>query len=175
MPLPAATVAILRDYLTRPSDRRDGADPRFNPSVVPLPARTDARRVHPRAGDPDAPLFPSVRLIAGRPTGKCAPRHETGPRAGKPMPPEEQAARRTVEEAQARLELDWNAVLLHKTYYKAVFQPALLRATLALVTDALRPIQRTPPPTAAGTPTRASASARGCTRSRSPTTRAMPP
>jgi hypothetical protein len=31
------------------------------------------------------------------------------------MTPEEQAARRTVAEAEARLELDWNAVLLHKT------------------------------------------------------------
>ncbi|MET9325740.1 tyrosine-type recombinase/integrase [Tsukamurella sp. NPDC003166] len=56
------------------------------------------------------------------------------------MTPEEQAARRTVEEAAARLELDWNAVLLHKTYYKAVYRPALLRASAALVADRLRPI-----------------------------------
>lgn len=81
-----------------------------------------------------------MRLIAERPTGKCAPRHDTGPRAGQPMTAEEQAARRTVEDAQARLELDWQSVLLQKTYYKAVYRPALLRATLALVADGLRPI-----------------------------------
>lgn len=115
VPLTAATVAVLRDYLT-PPDRRDGPDRRFNAGVATLAPRTDARsHVHPRAGDPDAPLFPSMRLIADRPTGKRAPRHETGPRAGQPMTPEEQAARRTVAEAQARLELDCHSVLLHKT------------------------------------------------------------
>ncbi|KXO92322.1 hypothetical protein AXK56_04415 [Tsukamurella pulmonis] len=56
------------------------------------------------------------------------------------MTPEEQAARRTVAEAEARLELDWQNVLLHKTYYKAVYRPALLRASLALAADRLRPI-----------------------------------
>jgi integrase len=56
------------------------------------------------------------------------------------MTPEEQAARRTVEDAQARLELDCYSVLLHKTYYKAVYRPALLRASLALVADGVRPI-----------------------------------
>lgn len=147
VPLTAATVAILRDYLT-PGNRLDGGDRRFNAAATRLPARIDAlgtadgapSYVHPRAGDPNAPLFPNMRLLAGRPTGKRAPRHETGPRTGQPMTPEEQAARRTASEAEARLELDWNAVLLHKTYYKAVFQPALLRATLALVADGLRPI-----------------------------------
>jgi integrase len=79
VPLTAATVAILRDYLT-PPDRRDGPDRRFSASVVPLPARTDAPRLHPRAGDPDAPLLPNMRLVAGRPTGRRAPRHQTGPR-----------------------------------------------------------------------------------------------
>ncbi|ADG78051.1 Integrase family protein OS=Tsukamurella paurometabola (strain ATCC 8368 / DSM / CCUG 35730/ CIP 100753 / JCM 10117 / KCTC 9821 / NBRC 16120 / NCIMB 702349/ NCTC 13040) OX=521096 GN=Tpau_1423 PE=4 SV=1 [Tsukamurella paurometabola] len=147
VPLTAATVAVLRDYLA-PAPRLDGGDRRFNAAATPLAPRIDAPSsatgaptyVHPRAGDPTAPLFPKMRLVAGRPTGKRAPRHETGPRAGQPMTPEEQAARRTVAEAQARLELDWNAVLLHKTYYKAVFQPALLRASLALVADGLRPI-----------------------------------
>ncbi|MDP0398749.1 tyrosine-type recombinase/integrase [Tsukamurella strandjordii] len=155
VPLTAATVAILREYMTT-GNRLDGGDPRFSAAATRLPARIDAPttaygapsyvhprttpRIHPRAGDPTAPLFPNMRLVAGRPTGKRAPRHETGPRAGQPMTPEEQAALRTVEEAQARLELDWNAVLLHKTYYKAVFQPALLRASYALVADGLRPI-----------------------------------
>lgn len=140
VPLTAATVAVLRDYLT-PPERRDGPDPRFNAGVATLAPRTDVpNRTHPRAGDPDAPLFPNMRLIADPPTGRRAPQHETGPRAGNPMTPEEQAARRTVAVAEARLELDWQSVLLHKTYYKAVFRPALLRASAALAADRLRPI-----------------------------------
>ena len=73
------------------------------------------------------------------------------------MTPEEQAARRTVSEAEARLELDRNAMLLHKTYYKAVFQPALLRATLAWWPTGYGRYSSMSRPTACGTHTRASA------------------
>ena len=35
-----------------------------------------------------------------------------------------------VDEAEKRLVLDWDAPLRHPTFYKAVYRPAVLRATL---------------------------------------------
>ncbi|MGF7120199.1 tyrosine-type recombinase/integrase [Rhodococcus sp. BE178] len=97
VPLTPATVDLLRDYLAR----------------------------HPRADEPTAPLFPSMRLVAQKPTGLRAT-DETGQRV---VPKAEDAlAALTVDEAEARLTRDWDAMLRHQTFYKAVFRPAVLRA-----------------------------------------------
>lgn len=110
VPIPPGTVAVLRDYLA----------------------------LHPRGPsspdyDPTAPLFPASRLRPLRPTGRKAPVHpaHAGPRAGEKMTPAEQAARLTVEQAQARLILDWATPVLQRNFYGGVYRPALLRANLA--------------------------------------------
>lgn len=103
VPLTAETTELLRDYLAN----------------------------HPRADEPNAPLFPSMRLTATKPTGIAA----------EPVSPElpkdwrtvaDRQAKTlgalTVAEAQSRLVLDWSKPLRHTTYYKAVFRPAVLRA-----------------------------------------------
>lgn len=83
---------------------------------------------HPRADDPTAPLFPAMKLIPQKPTGVKAT-DETGRRV---FPKAEDAlAALTVEKAEARLTLDWDAMLRHQTFYKAVYRPAVLRANLA--------------------------------------------
>ena len=102
VPIPAATVAVLRDYLA----------------------------VHPNRLDPSAPLFPAFTLRKIKPTGIKAPRHQSGPQAGEKMTPAEQAARQTADAAQARLILDWAVPLTHRNFYGAVYRPALLRANL---------------------------------------------
>lgn len=98
VPLTAATTAMLRDYLA----------------------------VHPRAGEPTAPLFPGVALEAVRPTGVRNP--DDRPAA------ERQAtalAELTAQDAGERLVLDWSAPYRHATFYKAVYRPAVLRANRA--------------------------------------------
>ncbi|MGV9800191.1 tyrosine-type recombinase/integrase [Mycobacterium sp. NPDC003449] len=159
VPLPAATTAVLRDYLA----------------------------VHPRRNEPTAPLFPSVALIPQKPTGvRTTPAkqdrvaseltvHSTAsqvavvpaelPAESGPVAPGEaqqlvattehpvtdevaetsnQKALRqastladlTVGEAVARLRLDWGVPLRHATFYKAVYRPAVLRANrIATDTD----------------------------------------
>lgn len=97
VPLPPATVELMRDYLA----------------------------LHPRADEATAPLFPSMRLIAQKPTGLRAT-DETGKRI---VPTADEAlAALTVDEAEARLELDWSVMLRHQTFYKAVYRPTVLRA-----------------------------------------------
>lgn len=82
---------------------------------------------HPRNDEPTAPLFPAMRLVAQKPTGIRAT-DATGKRI---VPKAEYAlAALTVDEAEARLTLDWDAVLRHQTFYKAVYRPAVLRANL---------------------------------------------
>ena len=56
------------------------------------------------------------------------------------MTPVEQAAALTVHEAGERLTFDWAEPIHHKVYCKNVYRPALLRASLALDADGLRPI-----------------------------------
>ncbi|MFV9634845.1 tyrosine-type recombinase/integrase [Mycobacterium neumannii] len=98
VPLPPQTVGVLRDYL---SD-------------------------HPYGDNLDAPLFPNMRLVPPRPTGlkSDAPTTATA-RAQQQVAA---LAALTVEEAEARLVLDWSEPLRHGTFYKAVFRPAVLRA-----------------------------------------------
>jgi integrase len=107
VPLRAATTELLRDYLA----------------------------AHPRADEPTAPLFPNLSLTPARPTGVRA---RTA--SGEPDDRDNKhAARRqatalaalTVEEAEARLVLDWHQPLRHPTFYKAVYRPAVLRASRA--------------------------------------------
>jgi integrase len=109
VPLTPQTTALLRDYLA----------------------------MHPHSSNPAAPLFPAVRLAAARPTGT---------RADDNAPRENAAARQltalaalSVDEAEARLVLDWTAPLRHATFYKAVFRPAVARANRLHPTAALPP------------------------------------
>lgn len=118
VPLTAETVDLLRDYLTE----------------------------HPRADEPQAPLFPSMRLTPIKPTGVVyvepdAAENLAGDSDSGPNWPEmpqkwrtvanrqaKTLAALTVAEAQSRLVLDWTTQLRHLTFYKAVFRPAVLRA-----------------------------------------------
>lgn len=80
---------------------------------------------HPRRDEPTAPLFPAMCLVAQKPTGLRAT-DENGKRV---VPKAEVAlAALTVDEAEARLTLDWDSPLRHQTFYKAVYRPAVLRA-----------------------------------------------
>lgn len=114
VPLNAETTALLRDYLV----------------------------VHPRADEPDAPLFPSMRLTVPRPTGvkavgadgsesASAQRATANARQATAQRQAEALAALTVAEAEARLVLDWSEPLRHATFFKAVFRPAVLRANRA--------------------------------------------
>ena len=102
VPLTPATVAVMRDYLAEHPRGPTSADP-----------------------DPTAPLFPSMRLIAEKPTGVKA----TDADGRRIVARAEQVlAGLSVEDAEARLRLDWTAPLRHGTFYKAVYRPAVLRA-----------------------------------------------
>ncbi|OBA71680.1 integrase [Mycolicibacterium elephantis] len=118
VPLTADTTAMLRDYLA----------------------------LHPRRNEPDAPLFPHFALVAQRPTGKRALDAD-----GKPVDRAHKAkalrnasalAGLSVEEAEARLTLDWSRMLQHGGWYKAVYGPAVLRANRMFSTATLPPALR---------------------------------
>lgn len=95
---------------------------------------------HPRADEPNAPLFPAMTLSAVKPTGiatvKAQDSETRNPRATEAAKHWRTVAGRqaktladlTVAEAQSRLILDWSAPLSHMAFYKAVFRPAVLRA-----------------------------------------------
>jgi integrase len=109
VPLPAATVQILRDYVA----------------------------VHPHADVPTAPLFPGMTLVAPKPTGvRTAPMAVAdSSEAPAPLTPKAKAhsqasalADLSITEAEARLQLNWDEPLRHATFYKAVYRPAVLRA-----------------------------------------------
>lgn len=104
VPLPPATVALLRGCLAR-------------------------HPYGPASGhyDPVAPLFPAFRLAAATPTGRAGA--TAGATAGERATA--QAARLAeldAGEAAARLELDWGKPIRHSTFYKAIFRPAVMRA-----------------------------------------------
>lgn len=112
VPLTGETTELLRDYLAE----------------------------HPRADEPNAPLFPGMTLAAVKPTGiatvKAQDPETRNPRATEAAKHWRTVANRqaktlsdlTVAEAQSRMILDWSAPLSHMTFYKAVFRPAVLRA-----------------------------------------------
>lgn len=107
VPLRAATTDMLRDYLA----------------------------AHPRADEPTAPLFPNLSLAPARPTGVRATTADGEPddRDNKHVARRQAdaLAELTVEEAEARLVLDWAEPLRHPTFYKAVYRPVVLRANRA--------------------------------------------
>ncbi|WP_310779168.1 tyrosine-type recombinase/integrase [Mycobacterium sp. Z3061] len=99
VPLTAATADMLRDYLAG----------------------------HPRRDEPTAPLFCAVTLKPSKPTGKRA--------SEQPLTAAVKAQRQataladlSVDEAAARLVLDWSGLLRHQSFYKSVFRPAVLRS-----------------------------------------------
>ena len=85
---------------------------------------------HPRRDEPTAPLFYAMTLTPVKPTGTRAAGDD-----GKPLTAAAKALRQataladsSVDEASARLVLDWTGLLRHQTFYKSVFRPAVLRA-----------------------------------------------
>jgi integrase len=105
--------------------------------TVPLTAATaDLLRAylaaHPHAGNPDAAVFPAVRLTPPTQANKQAA-------LAAPLSPERalSAAERqtaalaalTPEEHAERLVLDYSAPLRWATFYKAVYRPSVIRAT----------------------------------------------
>lgn len=121
------TVITIDGKLTYDTPKTRGSRRR-----VPLtPARVELLRDylarHPRHDDVTAPLFPAGTLVPQKPTGLRAI-DETGRRIGPKA--EDALAALSVEEAEARLTLDWDAPLRHQTFYKAVYRPAVLRANL---------------------------------------------
>lgn len=126
VPLTAETTALLRHYLAE----------------------------HPRADEPDAPLWPGMSLTRPRPTGvradTAAPgAATTGVKESQPSATAKGRARRqadaladlTVEDAEKRLVLDWTQPLRHATFYKAVYRPAVLRANRLTPTAKVDPEQ----------------------------------
>jgi integrase len=119
VPLIPATTALLRDYLA----------------------------VHPRREEPTAPLFPNVRLRSPRPIGVEPLTLNQGLQDPGIEPGSRETAQRqaialadlTVAEAGERLMLDWTAPNRHATFYKAVFRPAMLRASRLTPTAAPPP------------------------------------
>ncbi|MGW4482018.1 site-specific integrase [Rhodococcus triatomae] len=97
---------------------------------VPLtPATVDVLRdylaAHPRGDEAGAPLFPVSVLVAAKPTEKRA----TDKNGKRIVPKAEDAlAVLAVEEAEARLTLDWDSPLRHPSFYKSVYRRAVLRA-----------------------------------------------
>jgi integrase len=100
VPLTAATSELLRDYLAE----------------------------HPRQSDRTAPLFPGMTLTVPRPTGVRSDHGATTWKAVR-LRQATALAELSVAEAEARLVLDWVNPLRHGTFYKAVYRPAVLRAT----------------------------------------------
>ena len=128
VPIPPGAVAVLRQYLAQhPYGPTRPADPASEP---PTHIASGEPKPNPDCS-PAAPLFPAFTLRKFKPTGVKAPVHKSGPRVGKAWSPAEQAARQTVESAQARLILDWSVPLTHRHFYGAVYRPAMLRANLS--------------------------------------------
>ncbi len=104
--------------------------------------------VHPRADEPTAPLFPTMTLVPLKtPVVGLAPvavAESSGPPA--PVSPRAKAHRQasalaalSVQDAEARIALDWSQPLRHATFYKSVYRPAVLRANRLTPTAKLSP------------------------------------
>jgi integrase len=98
---------------------------------------------HPNADDPSAPLFPNMCLAPAKPTGVKAAANATTAKA-KADRQATALGNLTVDEAGARLVLDWASPLRHATFYKAVYRPAVLRANRA-ATASKHPAAALPP------------------------------
>jgi integrase len=149
-PTKPGTVRVQRTVRTAGADLKE-MEPKTKASRrrVPLPRHTtellrDYLTAHPRANEPAAPLFPGMTLVPPRPRGvRVAPVAATevpvlpGTAATAPAQVSRKAvatrqatalAALSVGEAEARLQLNWAEPLRHMTFYKAVYQPAILRA-----------------------------------------------
>ncbi|GBF17488.1 phage integrase family protein [Rhodococcus sp. Br-6] len=116
-------------YRRRPKHPKDAGEPATSPlTPATVELLRDYLARHPRAHEPTAPLLPSMRLVPQKPTGLKAT-DATGQRIVPKA--EDTLAALTMEGAEARLTLDWDAPLRHQTFYKAVYRPAVLRANLA--------------------------------------------
>lgn len=82
----------------------------------------DYLALHPRRHEPTAPLFPAVSLTRPRPTGRKNPAGVSAAQQTTAL------AGLSVDEAEARLEIDWSQPHRHGTWYKAIWRPAILRA-----------------------------------------------
>ena len=127
------TVQSIKGEMTYMTPKTRGSRRR-----VPMTAQTtELLRLylaeHPRRKEPSAPLFPGVRLIPNKPTGV---RNADGVSAAKQT---SALANLSVSDAESRLDLDWSQPLRHRTFYKAVFRPAILRANRMFPTAALPP------------------------------------
>jgi integrase len=126
--------------------------PKTTGSERKVPLRTDTADIlagylaqHPHSTNPAAPLFPDLRLHAASRKGCTYPAPTPQPRGPKAhggtaaREPWRNAATRqmlalaqvSVPEHAARLVLDWDKPLVHKHLYRAVFQPATVRAGLS--------------------------------------------
>lgn len=126
------TVATLGGELRYVAPKTRGSRRR-----VPLPAHTrkilrDYLATHPRRAELGAPLFPGMALLVDRPAGVRATftgdDGHTEDAKGVAARQAHALAGLSVEDAEARLVLDWNSPLRHATFYKAVYRPAVLRA-----------------------------------------------
>lgn len=101
-------------------------------------------QAHPRLHDPTAPLFPGTALRAERPTGVRTPSADDEPTPRDAMAialrQASALAALSVEDAEARLMLDWNSSLRHAAFYKAVYRPAILRANRFAATTHVGPV-----------------------------------
>ena len=103
--------------------------------TVPLPPATadvlaDYLQAHPCASNPDAAVFPAVRLTPATqapltPEQRALPAAERQAAALAALSPAEHAA---------RLQCDYTAPLRWATFYKAVYRPSVLRAGIAPAT-----------------------------------------
>lgn len=122
--------------------------------VVPLTAATTAvlagyLQNHPRRDDPSAPLFPNMRLMPSKPSGRKATLANSAAKA-KADRQAAALAELTVAEAEARLVLDWATPLRHATFYKAVYRTAVLRANRLAAINAAEGLATLQGPATAG-------------------------
>ncbi len=92
--------------------------------------------LHPRRHEPTAPLFPAASLTRPRPTGRKNPAGVSATNQTSAL------AALSVTEAEARLEIDWSSPHRHKTWYKAIWRPAILRANRLYPSCAISPACR---------------------------------
>lgn len=98
---------------------------------------------HPRADDPEAPLFPGMMLGPWRSTGLRAVsadgRPDTRDRKHAAWGQASALAENSVADAEARLRLNWEEPLRHMTFYKSVYRPGVLQANVLTPTVKLSP------------------------------------
>lgn len=135
-------VLLARTWSTWPRRRTAAVGGCRSRRIPPISSATTSP-YHPRGDDAEAPLFSGMVLGSFRPTGVRATT-ATGELASRD--PTDVARRQadalaglSVDDAEARLQLNWQEPLRHMTFYKAVFRPAVLRANRLTPTAQLSP------------------------------------